>query len=254
MYPDLFEFYGFQVSSYLAFNALGIIAGFGMLYFSIRKEPAEKIKSTLLFALIIFIPFLIASRAGYMIERLMTDEPVFTDGKIFFGPVSLWWGLITATLCAFSFASALKTNVWETADFFAPSIAVGGFFARLGCLLNGCCIGTAAPSGLPAVFYPYNSYAYNIFGDAALHPAPMYEALAWLFILCVLLLRKKASYFRGELITILAFLYSIARFLLEYIRYNEIPDFPTYGQMFSALIFVASITVYIAKKFIIKTK
>ena len=56
-------------------------------------------------------------------------------GLVFYG------GLIGSSLAYILYARLKKFPLWKGADVLAPSIALGYFFGRIGCLMNGCCYG-----------------------------------------------------------------------------------------------------------------
>ena len=249
MYPILGEIGSTTLVSYYVFNSLGIIAGFIVLLLNMKDfEPAKRGK-TLFFALLIFIPFILGARFGNMLENYMLHIPQAVTKNILLGPSSVWWGLGISCIFALPIAGALKVNVWETGDLFALCISIGGVFARVACLLNGCCFGTSAPANYPfAVFYPYGSYPHELFGSGPVYPAQLFESFAWLFIFILLLARRKSKTFQGELIVIMGFLYACARFIIEFYRYHETPGFPSSAQVFSLIIIVVSTFVWFLKK------
>ena len=228
--------------------SLGIIAGFLVLYLNTRSLKKDEFKKIILFALIIFIPFVIGGRLGYIIECFIRKQPVCTALGLY-GPASLWWGLALATLCAFPIARLLKTNEWVAADYFALSISIGGFFTRLGCLFNGCCKGKVCPPEFPlATHFPYTNLSGTELVGKTLHPSQLYSALAWLLVFMILILRKNKKGFHGELILIMAFSYSFCRFFIEFFRYYEISHFPTIAQIWSFIIIIISTILYFVFK------
>ena len=89
--------------------------------------------------------------------------------------------------------------LWATCDAFAPGIAAGQAVGRLGCLLAGCCYGhpTDAPWG---VTFTNPLAAANVGTplDVSLHPTQLYESVAALVILGVLLaFERRGRPFRG---------------------------------------------------------
>ena len=194
---------------------LGVISGFITLHISLRKSGASLYKKTMYFAAVIFIPFIAGALFGGMAENIFS--PRLNDG---FGTFSLWWGFAAACAASFLITKQLKINVWETGDFLAPSIAIGFFFVKIGCLLNGCCFGNECEKQFPfPLYYPSGSGTRAIFGDNPVYPAQIVEAISWLFIFLILLFTNRKPDFKGRQILIIFTLYPVARFLINFIRY-----------------------------------
>ncbi len=244
MYPILFEINGFEIRSYWVMALLGIAAGFFVLFLNLKKNNLSSKKSNLilLFALLIFVPFYAGARLGYLFEHNFSCQ---TSGL--FNGFSLWWGLITATVSSFFIAKFLKLNVWETADYFAPSIAIGGFFSKLGCLLNGCCFGMPCNEKffLGTFFQPYSA-AGSIYPWQMLHPVQLYSALSWLLIFFII--NSIKIKFFGEKIIIMSFLYSAFSLLIDFFRWHENPIQSFEIKIISIVIIVISITAYLLRK------
>jgi phosphatidylglycerol:prolipoprotein diacylglycerol transferase len=237
------------ILSYYVLNSFGIIAGFIVLFFNMKTFDSTKRNRTLLFAIVIFIPFIITSRLGSIIDNVILHVPACRADNMLLGSFSIWWGLGLSNLFAIPIARFLKVDLWETGDLFAPSIAVGGIFARFACLLNGCCFGVPSPRNfILGTFYPSGSYVYSLFGNVPIYPVQFFESFTWLIILIILSYRNKAKAFKGELIILLGFFYAIARFVIEFFRYHEKPGFPSYAQILSIIILIIAVTLWILKK------
>jgi len=123
------------------------------------------------------------------------------------------------------------------ADLITPSIFIGLIFGRLGCFLNGCCYGD--PSSLPwSVAFPPGSAAFVsevdrglISADAShtryLHPTQVYSALDGLVL--AILTWNYFPYRRkdGEVLLIGWLCYPVSRFLIEFLRGDEMGQFGT---------------------------
>lgn len=249
MYPILGFIGDTPIVSYYVLNFFGIAAGFVVLFLNVKEfEPAKR-NRTIVFALLIFIPFILGARLGNIFESALSHTAQCVSKNILLGPSSIWWGLGLSCILAVPVAKWLKVNVWETADIFALCISIGGVFARLACLLNGCCFGIQAPENYGfAVFYPYGSYPFELFGSVPVYPTQIFESFAWLAIFVILIIRNNLKHFQGELIILTGFLYSIARFFIEFYRYHETPGFPSTAQIFSISIFCISIITWFLKK------
>jgi phosphatidylglycerol:prolipoprotein diacylglycerol transferase len=222
--------------------AAGSLAGFLTLLGLTRGMKKKKKTTLFIFAVLIFFPFYIGARLGFILECLIQKYPGGC-GFTVFGAASLWPGLITATLCAFPIARQLGVDVWEAADTFAPAIAIGGVFIRIGCLLRGCCFGIPCAIGNPlgTYFTPY-SRAYSVFGFVPLYPAQVFSSLAWLIVFLVLISRFGKKRFRGEIILIFTFIYSFFNFFIDFFRFHE--ESYDFNRFFSILFVIISVLLY----------
>jgi phosphatidylglycerol:prolipoprotein diacylglycerol transferase len=156
---------------------------------------------------------------------------VWEGGLVFYG------GVATAALVAFVFARREGWSFGEVGDIFAPALAIGHAFGRLGCFAAGCCFGkqTASPWGLA---FPRGSVAFDVLEAAGaippgagetppLHPTQLYEAFGELlifFLLCAL--RPRVRRRPGGLILAYLGLYAILRFVVEIYRGDVLRGFP----------------------------
>jgi phosphatidylglycerol:prolipoprotein diacylglycerol transferase len=138
---------------------------------------------------------------------------ILQSGGVFYG------GLLAALPVAWLFARRHRLPGWATADVLAPGVVLGQAVGRLGCFAAGCCHGR--PGQVPWTVTYHDVYASRTVGtplDVPLHPSPVYESLACLLILGVLLWVAPRKRFHGQLVASYVLLYSVARFLIEYTR------------------------------------
>ena len=74
------------------------------------------------------------------------------------GGLVYYGGLIGASAACVVFAWRRRFPLWKLADILAPGVALGSFFGRWGCLMNGCCYGrpTTSAVGHPIPRRPRN--------------------------------------------------------------------------------------------------
>ncbi len=124
--------------------------------------------------------------------------------------------------------------VKKVADIAGLSLPLGLAFGRVGCFLNGCCYGhfTSLPWG---VIFPS-------LGNLPRHPTQIYELFYAFAIFVFLWLVRSKIKEDGALFAIFIFLYSLARFLNEFLREN--PDFVlglSGSQVISVILFLISL-------------
>jgi len=117
-------------------------------------------------ALWIFLGGILGARITYLIFHarvpnfgaFLRQLPMIWDGGIIF-----YGSVVGATLAYFVayflFWRKRGINTLEVADVVAPTIALGLFFGRIGCFLNGCCYGQVACPTCPGVHFPLSAPA-----------------------------------------------------------------------------------------------
>jgi phosphatidylglycerol:prolipoprotein diacylglycerol transferase len=142
-------------------------------------------------------------------------HPIYEIFMVQRGGIVYYGGLIGASLACIIFARIKKLPLWRLADVLAPSIALGSFFGRWGCLMNGCCYGkpTTMPWGIqfPKGHDTYPDYVHPTEIYDSLLNFALYASLAWLFrrrkfdgqvfgvyLICYAALRSFVELFRGD--------------------------------------------------------
>jgi phosphatidylglycerol:prolipoprotein diacylglycerol transferase len=184
---------------------------------------------------------LVAARSlGRVLGDCTRVLQVWEGGLVFYG------GFIAACLFAFAFARRQGWSFWALGDLFAPSLAIGHAFGRLGCFTAGCCFGKAcdvaahwcARFGVDSVaFEQLRAVSAIPDGDTLtppLFPTQLYEAIGELAIFGVLLFVRRRMRDRagatgaasataparksGTLVLLYAVLYGLLRFGVEMYR------------------------------------
>lgn len=138
---------------------------------------------------------------------------VWHGGLVYYG------GLIGSSVACIIYTWRKKLALWKVADVLAPSVALGSFFGRWGCLMNGCCYGkpTTMPWGIQFPkgheTYPNHVHPTEIY-DSLLNLA-LYAGLAWLFR------RKK---FDGQVFAAYLMCYAVVRSFVEIFRGDYPPQ------------------------------
>jgi phosphatidylglycerol:prolipoprotein diacylglycerol transferase len=135
------------------------------------------------------------------------------------------------------------------ADLAAPSIMLALAFGRIGCFLNGCCHGVRG-NAFTCIRFPADSPAareqhkgWNEPSDPV-HPTQLYETAATLaFFFFLTWYYKKKRKVNGEVFLLMGMLYGAWRFLIEFARGDERPQWLgelSYSQVVSMAVFVGS--------------
>jgi phosphatidylglycerol:prolipoprotein diacylglycerol transferase len=147
---------------------------------------------------------------------------VWEGGLVFYG------GIAAAAVFAFRFSRRQGWWPAQIADLFAPALALGHAFGRLGCFAAGCCYGKELnihwAFGFPPGSVAFDQYvATGMSRDALstppLHPTQLYEAAGELAIFAVLLaFRPRLRARPGSLLLVYLALYALLRFVVEVFR------------------------------------
>jgi phosphatidylglycerol:prolipoprotein diacylglycerol transferase len=151
---------------------------------------------------------------------------VWEGGLVFYG------GFLAAGVTAVLFARRQGWSFWTVGDVFAPSLAIGHAFGRIGCFAAGCCFGKVCEVGARwGVSFPAESVAFQDLQSAGaiepgavttppLFPTQLYEAAGELaiFALLLALARRPAARRPGTLLLLYALSYGTLRFVVEMFR------------------------------------
>jgi phosphatidylglycerol:prolipoprotein diacylglycerol transferase len=250
VHPIAFHIGSFAVHSYGVMMALAFLAGLWTATLRARREKisGEHIADVTLW---VMVGAILGARIVYVTtywKQEFADQPFSEVFMIQHGGLVYYGGLIGATVAGMIYIHWKKLPLWKTADVFAPSIALGSVFGRIGCLLNGCCYGR--PSDLPWAITFTNPQANQYSGTPLgipLHPTEIYDALLnlVLYVFLAWLFRRKK--FDGQIFATYLILYAIFRSIAEYFR----GDYPTdhihagltSAQLVSVPIFVAGLVL-----------
>jgi phosphatidylglycerol---prolipoprotein diacylglyceryl transferase len=134
-------------------------------------------------------------------------------GSVWFGGVLAAWPL------AHLFARRHAIPTLRLYDSAALSILVAQMVGRVGCLLGGCCYGS--PTDLPwGVVLTSRDY-----GEARVHPTPLYESLYLLALFAWLWHGRARRRHDGQTAALYLVLAASGRFLLEFLRGDTIRGF-----------------------------
>ena len=233
-----FQLGGFTVYWYGVFVAAGFLTG---LWTASRRAARVGVVPEKILDLgpWLILGTIVGARLLYVVsywQKDFADKPIWEIIMIRHGGLVYYGGLAGASLACILYARVRKLPLWQTADILAPSIALGYFFGRFGCLMNGCCYGRACH--LPwAIHFPEDHETRGV----PVHPSQVYDSLlnlglyvglAWLFR------RKK---FDGQVFAAYLIGYAVVRAFVEMFR----GDYPVYylGGWATPAQFVSAITL-----------
>lgn len=229
MHPTLFRIpiLNLPLRTYGLMMVIGFLVG---AFFVMKRASREGMNPDRVFNLVFYIFF--SGIIGARIFFVLTNLEIYRYNpvgilKVWDGGLVWYGGLITAALFGLLYIKRVRLPVLKLGDIIMLGVALGLVFGRLGCFSAGCCYGkpTNLPWGVVFPDNPENLINPEYRGKVPLHPTQIYHSLNALFLFLVLswVYRKKS--FHGEILFLFIPLYSATRFLLEFLRGDELRGF-----------------------------
>ncbi len=246
MRPLLIKFDGFGIPSY----GTMLVISFIVALFLVKREAkkyniAPVIIENLAFWLMIGV--IIGGRILYVLFHPSEFSDVISIFEIWNGGMMFFGGFIGAFIAGAIYIKKQKISITLLSDIISPSIALGEFFTRIGCFLNGCCFGKA--TNLPwGVHFPRGSFAYNAGLDCPIHPTQLYSSLFGLLLFFFLQRMLRQKHYQGEIFAYFLIFYGGFRFGVDFVRYYEDTGNFLVNQVISIIIVIAGILLLVRAK------
>ncbi|MBQ7401872.1 MAG: prolipoprotein diacylglyceryl transferase [Lentisphaeria bacterium] len=152
--------------------------------------------------------------SGQWLKVIRIDQ----GGLVFYG------GFILSCIILILYCKIKKINLARLLDVFAPAVALGHAFGRLGCFMQGCCFGKDAGGSWLGVTYPAGSAPAARYPDILngcslpLYPVQLIEAGANFLLFGILFFIAGKFKKPGRVAGIYVICYAVLRFLMEYMR------------------------------------
>ncbi len=208
--PVLFYIGEFPVEAYPVFMFLALMTGLIAYMIQLRLDHIEKSNALYIGIFAIFGGF-VGSKLPIIfiywdqINSNPESMSILLSGRTIVG------GLIGGFLGTFLAKKLFKIKV-RLGNQIAIPVALGMAVGRIGCLLQGCCYGQ--PTNLP--------WGIDLGDHIFRHPTQVYEIVFDVFLVFFLIWRKKAGVEPGELFKWFMNAYLGFRFLLEFIRVENV--------------------------------
>jgi phosphatidylglycerol:prolipoprotein diacylglycerol transferase len=240
--PVVVTWYGILV-------ALGFLAG---LWTASRRALLRQIQPNTIWDLgpWLLLGAIVGARAFFVVsywDEEFAGRPIYEIFMVQRGGLVYYGGLVGATAAGILFARLKPLPVWRLADVVAPSIALGSFFGRWGCLMNGCCYGQ--PTTMPwGIHFPADSECARYYGSKPVHPTQIYDSLLNLALYVFLAWLYRRRKFEGRVFAAYLMCYAALRSFVELFRGDYTLDHYWHGmtpaQMVSAGIFAAGLLLF----------
>jgi len=252
MFPVLIKIGPLTIHTYGFLIATGFLVALALALREAKKTdiPNEYIIDIGFYALLSGI---IGSRLFFVLTNWQhfSEHPIDMV-KIWEGGLVFYGGMLFALPTVIWYAKKKSLPLWQTADIWAPSIAIGHAIGRLGCFCAGCCYGKPA-EGLPWAVTFTASESLAITGTP-LHPTQLYESAAELLNFFILITLRRHQSFNGRLFWMYILNYSIIRSVVEMFRGDEVRGFLFSGFSYSQAISVGMFVTAFAFLIVLKRK
>jgi phosphatidylglycerol:prolipoprotein diacylglycerol transferase len=214
--PIAFSIGSFSVRWYGIMVALAVLVVVLWLFWEIKKG-AKVSYDTLFTAALIGIPSgIIFSRLLHVIDLwdYYSAHPAQIVG---FSGLTIYGAILGAVLGIWIYSRFSHFRFGYVMDLLAPGVLLAQAVGRVGCTINGCCYGSAAPSWLPWSVVYTNPQSYAPLG-VAVHPTQVYEIVFLLIAFGVLFPLRKRFTPDGSLFLIYLGTYSAWRVGVGFLR------------------------------------
>jgi phosphatidylglycerol:prolipoprotein diacylglycerol transferase len=255
VFPHLFHIGSFALPTYGFMAALGMISGLSVIFSLARfrgldPEQMWNMGGIAAFSGIIGskLLMLIVDWRDYLAEpSRIFSMATLQSGGVFSG------GFLLAIACTWWYVRREKIPFLSAADVFAPGVALGHAFGRIGCLAAGCCFGRE--THVPWAITFHNPWAAEFSGtplDRPLHPTQLYESVAEFINFAFLYWLCKRKKFEGQIIALFMIVYGIERYIFEFFRGDPgrgevLGGFMTGTQLIALGLVVAGFIIYIRR-------
>lgn len=255
-----FTQFGIEIGGSFVLRYYGMILMFGAIagtYLVTRLAIKSQINPELVWDGLIWV--LILGIIGARLWHVLTPSPSLTESGITTlyylqhplelinvraGGLGIYGAIIGGVLGLYIFCRRKKLNFLQFADIAVPGLALGQAIGRLANYVNGelCGVPTDLPWGITRCFntgFPEGT---------KFHPIFLYEML-WslgnLGILLLLFFRYRDKLKPGDLVLIYFAIYSLGRFLIEFIRLDSsMVGIFNANQTFALVIFVITLATF----------
>ena len=207
--------FGLNFVSYSLCAVVGFCVALAFAFFRNRRNRIED-SAYYLFIFFAAIGMFVGSRLMFFISMIPTmienDYTVhdalmvlINGGFVFYG------GLLGALAGGVVCAKISRIRLKELLNVFLPPMVVFHIFGRIGCFMAGCCYGIESPIGFS---FPYE--------EVTRLPVPLMEAAYELIIVVVLVYKDSKTQGKTDLTLLYLMMYAPMRFVLEYLRGDDI--------------------------------
>lgn len=244
MRPELIRIGDFALPTYGTMLVISFLVGLFLVKRAARKQGIKPAVIENL-AFWIMLGVIIGGRLFYVAFHWRDYQDIISIIAIWRGGMMFFGSFIGALAAGSLYMRREKIPLLPVMDFVAPSIALGEFFTRIGCFMNGCCFGK--PTDLPwgVKFPPHSVAGSSAVGSFHLHPTQPLSSLFGLLLFFFLQRRLGQRHAPGEIFAYYLIASGAFRFGIDFIRYYE--DTPNFlvNQIVSLAVVAAGIALLV---------
>jgi phosphatidylglycerol---prolipoprotein diacylglyceryl transferase len=213
MKPVLFELFGFSIFGYGTMIAIGICAALIMVSYRAKKRGYDE-DSVINMSILAIVLGILGGKLLYIITELksvIADPSILKDvgsGFVVYGAI------IGGALGVYLYCKRKGWQVLKMFDLVIPAVALAQGFGRIGCFFAGCCYGKPTNMTIGVEFK--NSYFAP--PGVHLHPTQIYSSVFDFCLAFFLLWYARKERKNGRVFSMYVIIYSIGRFLVEFLR------------------------------------
>jgi phosphatidylglycerol:prolipoprotein diacylglycerol transferase len=218
MHPVLFDIGSFPLGTYGLLLAIAFFAGAALAKRQAKLDGLAPAAITDL-AIAMLISGIVGSKLLMIVVDLMSGAPlreVFSLGTLRAGG-AIHGGVIAAAAVFFwKLRRGQGLPLRITGDALVPGVALGQAIGRLGCFSAGCCYGTESHLPWATTFTDPIAHAFSGTPlDIPLHPVQLYNTLANLTVMAVLLVARSKRTFQGQIFALYFLVEGLGRVITE---------------------------------------
>ena len=227
-----------------------LVGWYFIMYAGVKKENFNRELLANTFT-VTAIAAIVGSRILYILTNLNEYQTIGQWFQLRRGGLVAYGGFLGGFLGAWVYLRMKKVPLMPWADLVAPTLGSGLMITRIGCYLYGCDFGKPLKDGAPEwlksagtfprwdmseapklacdqaingspAYQHHMSQHYELMAGRAeslpVHPTQIYESLAGLVLFLVGVWVLKNRKFRGQVFIVVAALYSVWRFCVEFLR------------------------------------